>query len=181
MLEEIVMEHEIASDRLRLRPLRPADAGPLGLYASDARVARMTTLIPHPYPPGQAESFIRRVLSGKTGEHIWAITMGEDGQGGFMGIVRLRPSGNRRAGITYWVAPAFWGTGYATEAVRAICAAAPDWGIDTVTAQVFQDNEAAIKPLLRNGFTFDGPGEAHSVARGAIVPTFDYSKDCRTG
>lgn len=175
------MDREIATDRLLLRALRPSDSGALGIYASDVRVARMTTAIPHPYPPGQAESFIRRVLSGALKERIWAIAMGSDGEGGFMGIVRLRPTGERTAEISYWVAPAFWGTGYATEAVRAICAAAPGWGIDTVTARVFQDNEAAKKPLLRNGFTFTGPGEAHSVARGAIVPTFDYSKECREG
>ncbi len=181
MLDDIVLKKEIATERLRLRPLRREDAGPLELYASNPRVARMTALIPHPYPPGQAESFIRLVHSGRTGDHVWAIAMGEDGEGGFMGIVRLRPSGVRSAEITYWVAPAFWGTGFASEAVRAICAEAPAAGIDTVTARVFQDNEAAIKPLLRNGFTYDGPGEAHSVARGAVVPTFDYSKDCRPG
>jgi RimJ/RimL family protein N-acetyltransferase len=177
----LVMEKEIATGRLVLRGLRPADAGPLELHASDPRVARMTTTIPHPFPHGHAEAFIRRALSGQTGEHVWAIAMGPEGHGGFMGLVRLRPTAGHGGEITYWVAPAFWGTGYASEAVRAICEAAPDWGIEAVTARVFQDNEAAKRVLLRNGFAFIGPGEAHSVARNAIVPTFDYKKECRGG
>jgi RimJ/RimL family protein N-acetyltransferase len=44
----------IEAPRLVLRPLRPSDAGLMTLYASDRRVAEMTTSIPHPLPPGMA-------------------------------------------------------------------------------------------------------------------------------
>ena len=37
---------EILTERLRLRPVRPSDAALVELYASDARVARMTERIP---------------------------------------------------------------------------------------------------------------------------------------
>ena len=48
---------ELRTPRLRLRPLRRADAGLIELYASDAKVARMTARIPHPYPAGAAEAY----------------------------------------------------------------------------------------------------------------------------
>ena len=47
------MVETIHTDRLVLRPLRPSDAGPISLHASDARVARMTASIPHPTRPAR--------------------------------------------------------------------------------------------------------------------------------
>ena len=42
----------VAASRFLLRPLRTSDAGLIGLYTADERVARMTSRIPHPLPPG---------------------------------------------------------------------------------------------------------------------------------
>ncbi|WP_111428405.1 GNAT family N-acetyltransferase [Rhodobacteraceae bacterium DSL-40] len=180
------IESEIATARLRLRRLCRSDAALLALYASDARVARMTAHIPHPYPPGQAEAFVERALSPSSPIHYWAIVIGgaveeipEDGTirtNSLIGLVSLRPAGDGSAEIAYWVAPAVWGTGYASESVRTICEAAGRWGIHTITAQVFQDNAASIRVLMRTGFTYMGAGETHSVARGAMVPTFLYRR-----
>jgi RimJ/RimL family protein N-acetyltransferase len=182
MLVETMIDKELRTERLLLRELRPSDAGLLSLYASDARVARMTMHIPHPYPPGLAVEFIKRIREGKRQEFVWAIEMGPEGESGLLGLVSLRPDREGTAAeISYWVAPAFWGTGYASEAVRTICAAAPKWGFETIRARVFQDNAASIKVLMRAGFAYTGPGEAHCVARGAVVPTFIYQRECRAG
>ena len=54
----VVLQPEIATERFVLRPLRRSDAGLISLYSSDERVARMTTSIPHPLPPGATEAFI---------------------------------------------------------------------------------------------------------------------------
>ena len=53
----------IEAEGLDLRPLRQSDAGLIELYGSDERVARMTTSIPHPLPPGSTEAFILRSLA----------------------------------------------------------------------------------------------------------------------
>ena len=58
---------EIVTPRLRLRRLRPRDAGLVALYCSDRRVAWTTASIPHPYPPGAAEGFVERVLARRLG------------------------------------------------------------------------------------------------------------------
>ena len=163
----------LETPRLRLRPLRRRDAGLIGLYASDRRVAWMTATIPHPYPPGQAEAFIERSLSPAATEIVWAIDTGADDENGLIGVVRL----TRRADvaeINYWVAPAFWGTGYASEAVEAVVGWARAAGIAALTAEVIQDNTASVKVLTRAGFEYEGEGEVHGLARGAMVPTFRY-------
>ena len=167
---------EITTPRLRLRPLRRRDAALIGLHASDRRVAWMTATIPHPYPPGQAEAFVERTLSPVATEIVWAIDAGADDENGLIGVVRLtrRPEGE--AEINYWVAPAFWGTGYASEAAEAVVGFAAEAGLREVVARVFQDNPASVKVLLRAGFAYTGDGEVWSVARGGMVPTHEYRR-----
>ena len=51
-LETIINQPVIETERFDLRPLRRSDMGLIEYYAGDERVARMTTSIPHPLPPG---------------------------------------------------------------------------------------------------------------------------------
>ena len=168
---------ELATARMRLRRLRPADAALIALYASDARVARMTFQIPHPYPPGAAEAFVDRARAEGAKELVWALDTGEDGENGLIGLISLKPGAAGEAEIAYWVAPAFWGTGYAGEAVEAVAAWAAARGLVALTAQVFQDNAPSIKVLTRAGFAYEGAGEVHALARAALVPTFRYRRE----
>ena len=165
---------EITTPRLRLRPLRRRDAALIGLHASDRRVAWMTATIPHPYPPGQAEAFVERTLSPVATEIVWAIDAGADDENGLIGVVRLTRRPGNAAEINYWVAPAFWGTGYASEAVEAVVRWARATGWSALTAEVLQDNVPSVKVLTRAGFEYEGEGEVHGLARGAMVPTFRY-------
>jgi RimJ/RimL family protein N-acetyltransferase len=161
----------------RLRPLRPSDAALLALYASDPRVARMTVNIPHPYPPGTAEAYVARILAGQGPETAWAIDAGEEGENGLVGVISLRPYDVGTAEIGYWVAPAFWGAGYATRAVEAVTGEARGRGLRWLSAQVFQDNIASVKVLTRCGYEYVGDGETYSVARGGMVATHRYLLD----
>ncbi len=170
------IQPEIATPRLRLRRLRGADSGLIALHSSDPRVARMTTSIPHPYPPGLAETFVERALSPSVAETVWALDAGEDDENGLIGLISLKPQADGEAEIGYWVAPAFWGTGFASEAVEALASWADANGLRALTAQVFQDNAASIKVLTRAGFAYEGEGEVHALARASMVPTFRYRR-----
>jgi RimJ/RimL family protein N-acetyltransferase len=167
---------ELATQRMRLRRLRPADAALIGLYASDERVARMTMSIPHPYPPGAAEAFVDRALAPGARDRIWALDTGADGENGLIGLISLKPRGEGVAEIGYWVAPAFWNAGYASEAVEGLVALAERSGLRALTAEVFQDNPASARVLTRARFVYEGEGETFSLARNAVVPTFRYSR-----
>jgi RimJ/RimL family protein N-acetyltransferase len=172
----LLVQTEIGTPRLRLRRLRPSDAALIALYSSDRRVAWTTAVIPHPYPPGLAEAFIERRLAPGASELSWALDTGADGENGLVGTIGLKPRG-AEAEIGYWVAPAFWGSGYAGEAVEGLARWAAQAGFKALTAEVFQDNEPSAKVLTRAGFSYLGTGEGHSVARGAMVPTFRYRRD----
>ena len=165
---------EIRTARLVLRALRTSDAGLIALYASDVRLARMTMRIPHPYPPGLAETFIEKCLQPEATEAVWALDSAIEGLNGFTGLASLKLQPDGFAEVGYWAAPALWGGGLAKEAVEALAAHARSVGLAGLRAEVLQDNERSIQVLLRSGFTFTGTGEARSVARGAIVPTFRY-------
>jgi RimJ/RimL family protein N-acetyltransferase len=161
----------IPSERFVLRPLRASDAGLVQLYASDKRIAEMTTSIPHPYPPGAAEAFIARALA-EGGAH-WALDASAHGSSELMGLVSLKSLGRDQAEIGYWVAPALWNAGFASEAVGAIVAANP-LGSKTLFASVFKDNPSSARVLTNAGFEYVGDAEAHSVSRNANVPTWTY-------
>jgi len=108
----------IRTARLMLRPLCPSDAGPLTLHCADERVARMTALIPHPYPPGAAETFIEGTLEGRRGEQVWAIDATPCDGEELVGVVGYRADSGE---IGYWVGVPYWNAGFATEAVTALC------------------------------------------------------------
>jgi RimJ/RimL family protein N-acetyltransferase len=177
MPDVVAPPSEIETPRLRLRPLVRADAGPIALYCAGAELARMTASIPHPYPPGLAESFIERIRSGRADETVWALDAGSDDMNGLIGLIALRPRAAGTAEIGYWVAPAFQNAGYASEAVEAVVSAAAPTGLAALTAEAFQDNLPSVKVLTKAGFAYIGEGERYCVARDAMVPTFRYRRD----
>ena len=77
--------------------------------------------------------------------------------------------------VAFWVAPAFWNLGLASEAVQALVAANPQ-GDKTMFAEAFQDNPQSARVLTNAGFQYLGDAESFSVARNACVPTWTYVK-----
>ncbi|MEM9249129.1 MAG: GNAT family N-acetyltransferase [Pseudomonadota bacterium] len=165
----------IATDRLDLRAPRPSDAGLIEHYASDERVARMTRSIPHPLPPGATEAFVAGAMSRQRREDIWVMDGMRAGLGEVVGVIGLEPMEGApdQSEIGYWVAPALWNAGLASEAVTALLDANPH-GSKTIFASVFQDNPISARVLTRAGFDYLGDAEAFSVSRGSTVATWTY-------
>lgn len=168
----------IEAGRFVLRPLRRSDKGLLELYAGDRRVAEMTRSIPHPLPPGAAEAFIARAVAPDRREDIWAMDASASGLSELVGIISLAPMERDQSEVRYWVAPAFWNLGIASDAVAALVAANPHRA-RTLFAEVFQDNPYSARVLTANGFEYLGDAEAFSVARGHMVPTWTYLRRMR--
>ena len=174
-LDQIVDQPVIETDRFVLRPLRKSDQGLVALYAGDARVARMTTSVPHPLPPGAAEAFVARAMSDKRTEDVWAMDGTKSGLAEVMGLISLDRLDRNQSEVGYWVAPIYWNTGHASDAVQALIGANP-LGNATLFASVFQDNPASARVLTHCGFEYLGDAESFSVARDATVPTWTYSR-----
>jgi RimJ/RimL family protein N-acetyltransferase len=169
---------QIAAGRFVLRPVRASDAGLIAHHASDRRVAEATQNIPHPFPPGAAEAYVARAMAHERPGTVWVMDGTATGLSELLGVLSLKPmeeagSTGGQSEIAYWVAPAFWNTGIASEAVRAIIAANP-LGDRTYFAEVFQDNPGSARVLTNAGFHYLGDAEAFSVARNARVPTWTY-------
>ncbi len=163
----------IEAQRLILRPIRRQDRDQLERYTSDRRVAEGTRSIPHPLPGGSAEGFIEAALTPGHEEDVWAMDGALQGSASLMGVISLKPLDRGQSQIGYWVAPAFWNTGLASEAVRALIQANPH-GSRTLFAEVFQDNPVSARILTNAGFEYIGDAEAFSQARGCSVPTWTY-------
>lgn len=163
----------IEAERLVLRPLRRQDADLLALYAADRRVAEGTRSIPHPLPKGTVEGFIAAAQSPERDEDVWAIDGWRHGSASLLGVISLKHLDRSQSQIGYWVAPAFWHGGIASEAVRALLSDNPHRN-RTVFAEVFQDNPVSARLLVNAGFEYIGDAEAWSVARNAAVPTWTY-------
>jgi RimJ/RimL family protein N-acetyltransferase len=173
--ETIIVQPVIETPRMILRALRPSDAGLMALYASDRRVAEMSTSIPHPYPPGAAENLIAQAARADRNMIHWAMDASATGGSEFLGIITLDQLDRDQSEVAYWVAPSMWNTGLASEAVKALIAANP-MANQTIFASVFQDNPGSARVLTNAGFVYLGDAEAYCVARAAKVPTWTYLK-----
>ncbi|MDF1856808.1 GNAT family N-acetyltransferase [Pseudooceanicola sp.] len=173
--EHFITQPVIDGGEFCLRPLRISDAGLIRLHSADERVARATTSIPHPLPPGATEDLIRRAQSATRDQDVWAIDTAARGGPEVMGLIGLTRIEGEQSEISFWVAPAYWNTGVASSAVAALVAENP---LDnrTMFASVFQDNPASARVLTNCGFLYIGDAENYSVARRATVPTWTYSR-----
>jgi RimJ/RimL family protein N-acetyltransferase len=173
MLQDTITDQvRIEADRFVLRPPRRGDIGLLSMFVGDKRVAEGTRSIPHPLPPGTVEGYVARASAPERIEDVWIMDGGEDGHE-VLGVISLTRMDRGQSQLGYWVAPAFWNTGLASEAVRALIGANP-LGNAQIFAEVFQDNPASARVLTNAGFEYIGDAEAHAVARGANVPTWTY-------
>lgn len=172
MFEQKIEQSSIALERLTLRPLRGSDAGLLKLYGGDIRVAQNINL-PHPLPPGATEAFLKQVSEPERIEDVWALDGSGNGLPELVGAIGLERMDRQQSQVGFWVAPAFWNLGLASEALDGIIATNPH-GARTLFAWVYQDNPASARVLTNAGFDYLGDAEAYSVTRGAKAPTWTY-------
>jgi ribosomal-protein-alanine N-acetyltransferase len=171
----------LSTPRLQVRPLQPADAPALFAIHADPEFARFWSS-----PPwtalAQAEQLIAQdQIDLATGEHIrLGIVRKEDGA--LLGSCTLFKihEGNRRAELGYGLGPAFWGAGYAQEAVRALLdfgfadAAAGGLGLHRVEADIDPDNQGSAKLLERLGFSLEGRLRERWIVAGVVSDSAIY-------
>jgi len=175
IIDQITNQPVIETARFVLRPLRKSDAGLLAMHAGDKRVADATRSIPHPLPPGATEAYIARSQQSDRTEDIWVMDGSASDHAEVLGVAWLTRMDREQSEIAFWIAPAFWNTGLASEAVRAMVATNPH-SAKTMFAEVFQDNPASARVITNAGFEYLGDAEAYSVARDTTVPTWTYVK-----
>jgi RimJ/RimL family protein N-acetyltransferase len=174
-IDAVIAQPVIHTERFDLRPVRLSDKGLIEMYGADKRVASNTRSIPHPLPPGAIEAYVARVTAPGRTEDVWSMDGTAHGGPEVMGLISLTRIDRDQSEIHYWVAPAYWNAGVASAAVSALVAANPQ-SCRTLFAEVFQDNPASARVLTNCGFEYLGDAETFSVARGAKVATWTYSR-----
>lgn len=144
--------------RLWLRPFTLDDAPAVERFVSDYEVARNTLRIPHPYPPGGAETWIRSHLAneGSGMEFAFAIVRKETNELiGSVGLSIVRA--HARGEVGYWIGRPYWGQGYATEAVRAVLRFGFEQeGLERIFGEHFARNPASGRVLEKAGLRREG-------------------------
>ncbi len=177
-LEPVIAQPTVQTERFDLRPLRQSDTGLIAYYMGDKRLAEMTKNILHPLPPGATEAYVARAMAPVRTEDVWAMDGTKADGPEVMGVISLERLDRNQSEVSYWVAPAFWNTGLASDAVRALIDANP-MGSETMFASVFQENLASARVLTNSGFEYIGDAEAFSVSRNAKVATWTYLRKLR--
>ena len=173
-MQAVGAQPEIETERFNLRPIRQSDLGLIEMYSGDIRVAQNTTSIPHPLPPGTIDAFITRATSEPRDFDCWTMDASKTGGAEIMGLITLSHLDRNQSEVEFWVAPAFWNTHVASDAVAALVAANPQRN-DAMFATVFQDNPASAKVMTNAGFVYLGDAETYCLARDGAVPTWTYS------
>ena len=172
-----LQQKTLQTERFVLRPVRMSDLTRIEHYASDSRLALHTPRLPHPLPPGVISAFIERAMSPDRDEDVWVMDGGDHG-GEVMGVITLTRLDRNQSEVAYWVAPPFWNTHVASDAVQALVTGNP-LDNDAMFASVFHDNPASAKVLTNAGFAYLGDAEIFCLARNATVPTWTYSLKLR--
>ena len=162
----------LESARLLLRPLAVDDAHHLEtLFDGDWDAVKQTGRMP--YPP--TEAVYRQWIAGhlNVSHHVFLLLRKHDqrplGAGGFGGADGL-------AELGYAVGRAYWGMGYATEAVTAMVHYARPLGLRQLEAFSFVDNPASARVLEKAGFTDLGVTTRNYPARGGQRRVRHYRK-----
>ena len=153
------------TERLLLRPAWAEDAPAIYRGISDEGIVRNLAKAPWPYGLADAEAFAATERS--PSEPAMLIFLRRDGGPELVGSIGFGRDPNGKLEFGYWIARPHWGRGYATEAGRAVIAAARDsLRIRKLNAGHFLDNPASGRVLAKLGFR----------ATGQIVPRFSLGR-----
>jgi RimJ/RimL family protein N-acetyltransferase len=146
---------------ITLRPLADNDLDTLFVWESDPRAVEMAAFT-RANPSGRSEfdAHYERVRNDPS-----ATLRAIDDDGEFVGTIgSFTMEGERN--VWYWIAPARWGQGLASRALRAFLAIEPT---RPIYARVAQHNVASAKVLARAGFVEVGSETSFAPGVGAEI------------
>lgn len=160
--------------RLTLRPGWPEDARALSEAIGHEAVAMKLARVPWPYALGDAQAFLAHPRGGT--DPLFLILLHEGPDTRLIGGIGIRAGDDGTPQLGYWLTPAAWGRGYATEAGEAVVDIARHaLGYKRLYAWHFTDNPASGRVLTKLGFRPTGRIEPRrSLARRGTVPSVNY-------
>jgi len=160
---------------LTLRYLQPDDSTRLvELIDNDSIRKNLRTTIPSPYRESDALDFIHGA-SPDRGQHVYGIVI-DDALIGCIGLHGQASIYARSVELGYWIGESYWGSGYATAAVRLALEKA--WVIPDIVrlfADVIEYNHASMRVLEKCGFAKEGVARQAAWKDGAMYDEHRYA------
>jgi [ribosomal protein S5]-alanine N-acetyltransferase len=155
----MITQFTIETPRLILRPLSFVDVPSIQHLASVREVADTMISIPHPYPDGEAEQYIRRQISEFEAGYSVSFAIEFKSEKAFCGVIEIRDieREHSQAELSFWLAVEIWGRGYMSEALKPILRFGfEDLDINRLYAYHMARNPGSGKVLQKNGFVQEG-------------------------
>lgn len=166
------------TDRLLIRGITRADTPALFSVFSDPDVIEYAIGHPHTTET-DTQYYIDSVLEAYTTGHALIMGISLKSSQTLIGIIgfELWFSAHNRAEIGYTLGKPYWGAGYATEALNALCR----YGfgplqLHRIEATTQPANEASWRVLEKAGFHRDGLLPDYILSRGLYRDTYLYSR-----
>lgn len=157
----------LETPRLLLRALRASDLDDLYAYASDPEIDRFTPWTRYTALE-QAQADLDEFLAEyeRDGLGAWGVEHRADRR--LIGIATFSPPHryHRRAELGYTIARAYWGQGYATEAVQALIRFGfEQMDLVRIEAVVLPDHSASARVLEKAGMQYEGLLRGYQIWR----------------
>ena len=154
---------------ITLRTLTDRDLDSLFIWESDPRAVQMAAFTrANPSARSEFDAHYERVRNDPS-----ATLLAIDHEAEFVGTVASFTMEGKRE-VSYWIAPARWGQGLASRALRALLAIEPT---RPIYGRVAHHNAASAKVLARAGFVEVGSETAFAPGVGAEIVERIYRLD----
>jgi ribosomal-protein-alanine N-acetyltransferase len=159
---------ELATDRLRLRALLPADAAAILAIFADPEVTRYHS-VPTLTTLAEAQALLElgpRRFAARDAIR-WAIDLVEGGEMiGTAGLLRF-DFAHRHAEVGYEIGRRWWGHGFAPEAVAAVLRYGFSvMGLHRIEAGILPGNDASVRVVQKLGFVEEGVRRGYLYNKG---------------
>ena len=172
----MTLHANLRTERLVLRPLAPGDAGAVFTIMSDDQAMRFWDWPAVREPQTVAEIVTGQIADMAQGRAVyWAAALGAR----VIGACDLSEIDRHhgRAEIGFLFDRAYWGKGYATEAIAAVIGHAfGPLGLERLWARFHAGNEGSRRLLERLGFVREGTLKGHIVRDGLRRDCLIYAK-----
>jgi len=162
-------------DGYRLRPWQSGDASSLVKHANNHRVARnLRDAFPYPYTLRDAQHWLECAVENRE-DLILAVEVNGEAAGG-IGIHHMKDVYRYNGEIGYWLSEYYWGKGIMTDAVGALVEYAfshTRWV--RIFATIFENNQASMKVLEKNGFELEAIHKRTVMKEGVMMDEYLYA------
>lgn len=141
----------LSTARLVLTAPTMAHAETIAKLCNNPNIHKWMARLPFPYTQADAHFFVEQIVPSAE-EACYGLLL----EGELIGVVGLHLADGHEPELGYWLGEAYWGHGYATEAARAVIAAAREAGAPALRSRARATNAGSRNVLRKLGFVETG-------------------------